>query len=57
MTIAVPGPGRIQVDGTSVVMAYPSPDRYSFATLSISTDPDEHDPSAGRPLDLGRAGA
>lgn len=51
VSITVPGPGRIQVDGTSVVMARPSSTSYSFATLSISEVPDAHDPSAaGRSL-------
>lgn len=45
VSIEVPGAGRVQVDGQTVVQVQPDPNNYAFAQLSISTVPSAHDPS------------
>lgn len=45
VTIAVPGPGLVQVDGVSVVQVGPAPVDGSFVQLSISEDAAAHDPA------------
>ena len=42
VSIAVPGPGRVQVDATTVVLAKPGPGDDAFVELSVSASPHAH---------------